>query len=164
MKTAAGRRIHGTRNLALQKLCLIISFPWIRNRNGVEQEPGIGMHRSPVDLFCSACLAQLSKKHDGYPVGKMPHHRKIMTDKQVRQAPGLLELLQKIQDLVLDRNVQSRNRLVTDDQSRIDGQRPGNADPLPLSSGKLVGIAVKELSRNSCCLHKLQDLPVQVFL
>ena len=46
----------------------------------------------------------------------------------------LLELLEKVDDLRLDRDVQCGDRLIANDERGLDSKRPGNADALPLAS------------------------------
>ena len=40
------------------------------------------------------------------------------------------------------RHVQGADRLVADDEVRLEGQGPGDADPLALAAGELVRVAV----------------------
>ncbi len=56
----------------------------------------------------------------------------------------------------LDRDVQSRNRLVADDELRVGGERPCDADALPLAAGELVGVPVDESGVQA---HQMQQLP-----
>src|SRR5204863_3864090 len=56
-----------------------------------------------------------------------------------------LEVGEQIQDLRLDRDVESRDGLIADDELGFDGERPGDADALPLPAGELVGIALHVL-------------------
>ena len=56
-----------------------------------------------------------------------------------------LEVLHEIENLRLDRDVEGRNRLVGDNQTRIQGQRPGQTDTLTLPTRELVGVAVSHL-------------------
>ena len=66
------------------------------------------------------------------------HHREIVRDEQVGQAEPLLQVLQQVDDLRLDRHVERRDRLVADDELGLDGQRAGDADALALAAGELV--------------------------
>ena len=50
-------------------------------------------------------------------------------------------MLQKIHDLCADADVERRNRLIGDDELRLQGERARNADALPLAPGKLVRVA-----------------------
>ena len=52
-----------------------------------------------------------------------------------------LQVAQQVDDLRLNRHVERRHRLVGDDQPRVDRERAGDADPLPLTTGELVRIA-----------------------
>ena len=70
--------------------------------------------------------------HDCHAVGDMTHHAEIVADEQVREATLVAEVLEELQDLRLDRDIQCAYWLIGDDQFRIDRQRPGDADPLPL--------------------------------
>ena len=54
---------------------------------------------------------------------------------------ALLEIGEKIQDLGLDRHVERRDRLVQHQDFRIEHQRPGNGDALPLTAGEHMRIA-----------------------
>ena len=60
-----------------------------------------------------------------------------MGDEQEGEAVLGLQVLEQVDDLGLDRHIQRRDRLVGHDQLRLHQQRPGNADPLALASGKL---------------------------
>ena len=59
-----------------------------------------------------------------------------------RQAEAVLQILEQVDDLRLDRHVERRDRLVADDELRLAGERPGDADALALAAGELVRIAV----------------------
>ena len=76
---------------------------------------------------------------------------------KICQAELLLELLQEVQDLRLDRDVQGGNRFVADDQLRFHGQRAGDTDALPAAAVQLVGIAVDQPLRQADGFHQLQD-------
>ena len=59
---------------------------------------------------------------------------------------GLAELALEPEELVLqphpDHRVDRAERLVHEQHRRVRGQRPGHADPLPLTAGELVRVAV----------------------
>ena len=57
-----------------------------------------------------------------------------------------LQFTHQIDDLSLNRNIERADRFVSDNHPGIRRQRPGNADPLTLSTGELMGIAVEMLS------------------
>jgi len=70
----------------------------------------------------------------------MSDHTQIMTDKQITQGHLLLQLLQQQQDLRLYRYIECRYRLITNNHSGFQHQRPGNANALALASGELMGV------------------------
>src|SRR4029077_13010358 len=79
--------------------------------------------------------------HDGNPVGYVFNHRKIVRNKDVSQRQPLAQITQQIQNLRADRNIERRDRLITDDQFWFDRKRSCDSDSLSLSSGKLVRVA-----------------------
>ena len=87
----------------------------------------------------------------------MPHDGEVVGDEQVREAELALELLQQIDDLCLDRDVERGHGLVADDQLGVQRERPGEADPLPLTAGKLVRIPRRGVSRKADDLEELPD-------
>ena len=67
----------------------------------------------------------------------------------------VLEVVEQVDDLGLDRHVEGRYRLVEHDQPWIDSQRPRHTDPLALPAGELVGEPVDVLGVQA---HPLQQL------
>ena len=68
-----------------------------------------------------------------------------MADEDVGEPELLLELYEQVDDLGLDGDVESRDRLVADDDLRLEDNGTGNADALALAARELVRIAVLEL-------------------
>ncbi len=56
---------------------------------------------------------------------------------RVGQAKLLLEVLEEVDHLPPDRDVEGGDRFVADDQLRVQGQSPCDADPLALAAGEL---------------------------
>ncbi len=75
-------------------------------------------------------------------VGEVPHDRQVVGDEQVGHAELVLQVLEQVDHLRLHRHVERRHRLVADDDLRLQGQRPGDADALALAAGELVRVAV----------------------
>ena len=65
--------------------------------------------------------------------------------------------LQQVDDLRLDRHVERRDRLVGHDQLRVERERAGDADALPLAAGELVRVAVVVLGVEADDLEQLLD-------
>jgi len=79
-------------------------------------------------------LDDTAEIHDGDALAKMPHDRQIMRDKEIGQVELVAEILEQIDDLRLDRHIEGRDRLIADDEFRIQGQGAGDADPLALAA------------------------------
>lgn len=83
-----------------------------------------------------------SRFHHDHPIADLRRHPQVMGDKNKRQAEALAQFRQQAQHLRLDGNVQRGNRLIRHQNARFQRQRPGQTDSLPLSAGKLMGIAM----------------------
>ena len=81
----------------------------------------------------------------------------IMRNKQIRIAVLLLKPLQQIQNLRLNRNIQCRHRLVTDDKLRVERQRTRDADTLAAAAVEFMRVGVDEALRQADSLHQLID-------
>ena len=86
----------------------------------------------------------------------------VVGDEEVGEAELVLEVVEQVDDLRLDRDVEGRDRLVGDDQLRLQRQRPGDPDPLPLAAGELVREAVVVLGREADPLEQLLDPRAQL--
>ena len=109
--------------------------------------------------YRSSALANLhdaAEVHDRHAVADVLHHAQVVGDEQVGKVHLFLELGQQVDDLRLDGHVQGRDRFVADDDQRIQGQRPGDADALALAARKLVGIPVHVRRVQADTLHELR--------
>ena len=69
----------------------------------------------------------------------------------------------KIEHLRLDRNIQGGDRLIGDDQARVERKGARQADALPLPAGKFVRVAAHLGRVQADLLHQL-GYPVLCFL
>ena len=90
----------------------------------------------------------------------MLHHAEIVGDEQIGEAELLLQVLQQVDDLRLDRDVERRDRLVADQQLGLDGERAGDADALALAAGEFVREAAHVVGLQA---HRLEELHDAVF-
>ena len=67
-----------------------------------------------------------------------------MRDDDDRQPEVVAELAEQPQDVVPVAGVKRADRLVAEEQLRIDGERAGDRDPLPLAAGNLAGGAAQQ--------------------
>ena len=94
--------------------------------------------------------------HHQHTVAELLHQRNIVTDEQDRKRRSLFpaERVQKLQDLLLDGHVQRRSCLITDQQFRFYGQRPGDRCALALPAADLVRIACSKISAQSAAFKQ----------
>ena len=75
----------------------------------------------------------------------MAHDAQVVRDEHVAQTALALQVAQQVHDLALHRDIERRHRFIADDQRRIERQRAGDADPLPLPARHLMRVAVGEI-------------------
>ena len=85
----------------------------------------------------------------------MFHNPQVVRNEEVGDAELLLQVLQQVDDLRLDRDVERRHRLVGDDQARLDRQGARDADALALPAAELVRIAVVGVAPQTDALEQL---------
>lgn len=77
-----------------------------------------------------------------------------MADEQIAQPALMLELTKKVEYLILHRNIECGDRLIADNECRVEGDGACNAYPLALPAGELVGVAEEELLRDADIAQK----------
>src|SRR5207302_787898 len=95
--------------------------------------------------------------HDGDAITQVLHDLQIVRDEQVRQLALALQLDEQIDDLRLDRDVERAQRLVGDDEARLDRERARDADALALAAGELVRIARRDLGAQADDVEQFGD-------
>ena len=101
------------------------------------------------DGVAIADFDQLAQVHDGDPVAYVTNDAQIMADEQVGEPEFVPQILKQADDLRLDRDIEGRDRLVTNDEVRPERQGPGDADALALTAAHFVGIAVRQVARKA---------------
>jgi hypothetical protein len=109
-----------------------------------------------------ALLHDLPEVHHRDAPGDLAHHREVVSDEEVGEAPLPLEVGEQVQHLRLHRDVERGDRLVADDERRLHRERPGDADPLALASGELVGIPARMARIEAHLLQQPGHLPRHV--
>ena len=130
----------------------------IRNRHRREQFLRVVVLRVLADLVGGPLLDDLALVHHRDPVGDVADDADVVGDEEVGEAELVLEVVEQVDDLRLDRDVERRDRLVADHQLRFQRQRPGDPDPLPLAAGELVREAVVVLGGEPDPLQQLLHL------
>ena len=77
----------------------------------------------------------------------MLDHRQVVGDEEIGEVKLVLQLLEQVDDLCLDRHVQRRDGLVAHDERRIHRQCARDADPLSLAARELVRVPSREVTR-----------------
>ena len=80
------------------------------------------MFRPFVETLGVRELNDLTQVHDCHPIAHIFDNTQIVRDKKKRQTELLLEVLEEIQDLGLNRRVESAYRLVSNDEIGSHGQ------------------------------------------
>ena len=165
VEVAARRRVDRARHVAAEDdpLAPLLDHR-VRNRHGGEQRLGVRVQRLIVEIVAGRHLHDLAEVHHGDAVGDVLDDREVVGDEQVGQSELILQVLEQVDDLGLNRHVQRRDRLVRDDEVWVGGQRAGDADALPLAAGELVRIAVGEVGVETDRLQQLLDALVAVLL
>ena len=82
----------------------------------------------------------LPRVHHEHLIGDVPRTGNIVRDVEERNVLSPLQIEHQIQDSHANRDVQHGDRLVRQQDIRLDGERSSNTHPLPLSTGQLMGI------------------------
>ena len=80
-------------------------------------------------------LHSLAAAHHAHPIRHLAHNAQIVSDEQNRHAESRLQLLEQFKNLRLNGDIQSRGRLIGDQDVGIVGQSHGDHHPLALTAG-----------------------------
>ncbi len=111
-------------------------------RQGGEKHLRVGVQRTGEELLRRRLLDDLAGVHQRHLVRHLRDDAQVVRDQQHRHAALDLKIAQQVEDLLLDRHVERRGRLVGDDQVRLGGQRDGDHHPLLLPAGELERVVV----------------------
>src|ERR1700730_3668421 len=154
VEAASRWRIDRARNVTLEHDSLA-SHRGIGNGYRGEERLGVGVRRISVQLLARRNLDDLPEIHHGYARRYVFDNRQVMRNEQICEHELLLERLEQADDLGLDRNVESRNRLIADDELRTHSERPGYAYALALATREFVRVTPQMLGRQTRGLEQL---------
>ena len=92
-------------------------------------------------------------EHDD-PVAKLLNQRNVVADEEIGQLPFLLQLLQKLDDLLLHGHVQCGGGLVKDEDVRVVHQCSCDGRALALAAGDLMRIAREKRSGKAAAFQQ----------
>ena len=115
------------------------------------------MPRIVEDLLRGAVLYDLARVHDRDTVRHIGDDAEVVGDEDDGELALRLQLVDQLQDLGLDRHVQSRRGFVADQDVRVRGQGDRDDDTLAHAAGELEGILVEALARlgDADLIHQL---------
>ena len=91
------------------------------------------MSRFPEDDVALALLHDPPQIHHTDPVADMANNRQIMGNEEVGRPPLSLQPQHQVDDLRADRHIESGDRLVRDNERRVDDHRTRDAYSLALA-------------------------------
>ena len=139
---APRRRVRRARQVALEQDPLAGALAArVGQRDRRQQRLRVRVRRAARTARACRDLDDLAEVHHRDAVGDVPHHRQVVRDEHVAQAELVAQVVEQVDDAGLDRHVQRRHRLVQDEQARVQRERAGDADALPLAAGELVRVA-----------------------
>ena len=143
VEAAARRRVDRRRHVALEDDPPAAPLDLrVRDRDRRQQRDRVRVERPRLSSRRRRQLDDPAEVHHRDPVADVADDRQVVGDEQVRQPEPALEPLEQVDDLRLDRDVEGADRLVGDDEVRVEGERPGDADALPLAARELVRVAL----------------------
>ena len=112
----------------------------IRAGHRRDEAAGIGVAGATQHLFGGAELHQIPAIHDSHLVGDVGDHAHVVGHQHAAHLTLLAEVADELEDLILNRNVKRRGRLIGDDELGIPRQRYGDDHPLAHATGELVRV------------------------
>lgn len=109
------------------------------------------------DLLRRARLEDLPPLNDSHPIRHRQHLGEVVTDVDGRGLGTLLQLFQLAAEYITGSFVHGADRFVQHEDSRPDGQRPGQGHSLFLAAGEFSRIAIGQLGHAEL-IHKPVDL------
>ena len=122
-------------------------------RHGGKKVCGVGLLRAGKDAVRRALLDDLPAIHDDDAFAEIAHDRQIMGDEEKREVHSLLELGEKIDDLLLDRHIERGHALIRNQVADFDGVEVNLAD-LPVVTDGARPTVVPVLNQHGPSIRK----------
>src|SRR6202041_3134584 len=117
----------------------------VDHRDSGKQRPRIRVARLGEDFVATGDFDDPAQVHNRHALADVFDHPQIVRNEEIRQMKIVLQVLQQVDYLRLDRNVEGRDRFVEHQEARLDGERSRNADTLALAAGELVRVTIERL-------------------
>ena len=155
-EAAARRRVDRARHVAGQDDAVALAAGHGLRVRG-EERNRVRVQRPREELVGRRDLDDAPEVHHGDAVGDVADDGEVVGDEDVGEVELLLQLDEQVEHLRLDRDVERGDGLVGDDELRLQHERAGEPDALPLAAAELVRIAVGRLGRHADALEHLVD-------
>ena len=125
--------------------------------DGLQQGFRIWMEGGAVEFDRRSDFNDPPEVHDGHALAQVFDHGKIVGDKEVGQTELLLDIIEEVDDLGLNREIEGGDGFIGDDQFGFHCQGAGDADALPLPAREFVGIAIKDITAKADGRQQFND-------
>ena len=98
------------------------------------------MPGSGEELLARCLFDDSPEVHHRHIVSEEADQTQVVGDEDVGQPVFVLQIEEQVDDLRLDRDIESARRLVGQQKLWLQRQRPRNADPLALPTAEFAGI------------------------
>ena len=112
-----------------------------------------------INLITISQLDNSAQIHHSHSITEVTYGGQIMGNEQVGQSQVALQLLEQVEDLSLDRDIQSTDRLIRHNQLGLESERSGDADSLTLATREFVRIAPYVTRVHPHLYHELLHAP-----
>ena len=157
------RRISGGGNISLKNDSVHLHVG-IRLGYSREERLCVGVKGIIKDILLVTELYHRAEVHDADLVGNELNDREVVRDEEIGEVHRLLKALQKVDNLRLDRNVESGNGLVTYYELRLYRECSSNTDSLSLSAGELVRISLVVVVTQTALIHEVENVILNLLL
>jgi len=163
MKRTSRRLIGRVRDGSRDAVKYLASFP--SAGKGGQKSLSIGMSRLTENMRRFSLLGDHPGIHHVYTIGDLRNDSEIMGNVEKRHVPAFLQFSKQVENLCLDRYVQSRRRFIGNDQVRIAREGHGDHHALSLTPTELMGIVIQPLlGRWDAYIPEKLDAPLPQFI
>ena len=118
MEDTSGRRIVRARHIASKHDSLGLRL-WVGYGYGGQQGSAVWVEGLCIDILGRCHFHQFSQIHDRNTIGDMTDDGQVVGDEQICKSTVVAQIGEQIEHLGLYRYIQSRNRLIKDDEFRL---------------------------------------------
>ena len=155
IEAASGRNADGTRRLTLQQVFLGVVAALLDGGHRAQERLGVGVAGVEEDRVVVRELDDLAEIHHGDAGAGAAHHGEIVGDEDVGEAVLGLQLVENLQEPRLLHLIERRQRLVQDQQARLQYQRAGEIDALTLAGAQPDLQMIVDIGRQADLAHHL---------